>query len=770
MTLPRGETLSAVPPSSTQDHEPDFAPAEHAGEVGRLGRYRVLKQLGRGGMGAVFLGFDARLDRKVALKVILPHYAAKPEARERFLREARTAAMVKSDHVVTIFDVGEERGIPFIAMEYLLGYPLDKYLKTKGELPQDQMLRVGRETALGLAAAHELGLVHRDIKPGNLWLEVPRGRVKLLDFGLARVENDDVHLTHSGAVVGTPAYMSPEQGRGEKVDHRSDLFSLGVMLYRLSTGAMPFRGSSTMAILTSLAVDTPTPVRQLNPELPDALEAVIGHLLAKDPAHRYQSAMEVVEALRDVEHPRTGSGPLPVPVPVQPVPMVISVQTQNVWDGIDQSLSEPQIVASGTQAMPLPQAPKLGQRNRKLSLWPVALAGAVLLAAGATLATVMSRAGKKEPEAVAENSEPKEKARSGGKQLQPAETDPDRKAAEFVLSIGGSVKVNGEEQDIKTKAELPKLRFTLTGVNLLNNKNVTDAGLASFKGCKNLIQLTLWGTNASDEGLNYFKDCSSLEILLLQGTQVTDKGLAYFKDCKNLSRLSLEETGVGEAGLACFKDCRQLTGLGLRGTKISASKILEFAKSHPRCKVDHNGGIIEPTADPNYTAAEYVLSVGGSVRINGETKDIKTAADLPKEPFFLTEVGLGNNKRVTDEGLASFAGCRYLTSLTLHNTKITDTGLKNFKDCKNLTLLNLHDTGVTSKGLAHFAGCANLDRLWLHNTQVTDEGLTPFKSCKGLLILNVGNTKVTTKGVEAFHQAVPGCKIELEGGFVAPRK
>src|SRR5215207_9398480 len=158
------------PTLSRPKDEPNFAAPAHAGEVGRLGRYRVLQKLGAGGMGAVYLGYDSALDRKVALKVMLPQHATDRDAKERFLREAKAAAKVHSDHVVIIHDVGEERGIPFIAMEYLLGSPLDKFLKQKGDLHLTQALRVVRETAVGLSAAHALGLVHRDIKPANLWL------------------------------------------------------------------------------------------------------------------------------------------------------------------------------------------------------------------------------------------------------------------------------------------------------------------------------------------------------------------------------------------------------------------------------------------------------------------------------------------------------------------------------------------------------------------------------------------------------------------------
>ena len=361
LTDSQGPLDQTAPRPNGVPSEPNFAPPEHADEVGTFGRYRVLK---KGGMGAVYLGYDGALERKVALKMMLPQDAANVAARERFLREARSAAKVQSDHVVTIFDVGEAGGVPFIAMEYLLGHPLDQYLKSKGELPLAQVLRVARETAIGLAAAHGLGLVHRDIKPANLWLEAPNGRVKLLDFGLARATDDDVHLTNSGAVVGTPAYMSPEQGRGLKVDHRSDLFSLGVMLYRLCTGKMPFTGATTMAVLTSLAMDTPTPPRQLNPHLPEALEAIVERLLAKNPAGRFQTATEVADALRTVEQAKPTSGPLPVVVPLPVQPLAVGAQTQNVWDGIEDSGSVAVPLADGaeTEAEPVP-APR-PQRKR----------------------------------------------------------------------------------------------------------------------------------------------------------------------------------------------------------------------------------------------------------------------------------------------------------------------------------------------------------------------------------------------------------------------
>src|SRR5262249_8483537 len=224
--------------------------------------------------------------------------AERPGASQRFLREAQAAAAVKHDHVVTIYQVGEDRGVPFLAMEFLQGESLDDWLK-RGRRPNaSQVVRLGREIARGLAAAHDKGLIHRDVKPANIWLDREHaGRVKLLDFGLARAAGDNVHLTQSGCIVGTPAYMAPEQGRGEKVDHRCDLFSLGVVLYRLATGELPFTGATTMALLTALAVENPRAVQEINATLPPALANLIMRLLAKDPAARPPSAGEVVKQI-----------------------------------------------------------------------------------------------------------------------------------------------------------------------------------------------------------------------------------------------------------------------------------------------------------------------------------------------------------------------------------------------------------------------------------------------------------------------------------------
>jgi serine/threonine protein kinase len=278
-----------------------LAPAEAPDELGRLGPYRILKMLGTGGMGVVFQAEDVPLQRLVALKVLLPTLAASPSARQRFLREAQTAAALAHDHIIPIYQVGEHRGLPYLAMPFLEGEPLDCRLRREGRLPLVEVLRIGRETAEGLAAAHERGLVHRDIKPANLWLEGERGRVKIVDFGLALSTTRETRLTQVGAIVGTPAYMAPEQAEGNPVDARADLFSLGCVLYRLSTGELPFKGETTIATLVAVATEPPRPLHRLNPRLPTPLTDLIMQLLAKRPTDRPRSAYAVAEALAAIE-------------------------------------------------------------------------------------------------------------------------------------------------------------------------------------------------------------------------------------------------------------------------------------------------------------------------------------------------------------------------------------------------------------------------------------------------------------------------------------
>jgi hypothetical protein len=280
-----------------EDLSLDFlSPPAEPGHLGSLDHYEVLDVVGRGGMGVVLKAFDRALHRVVAIKVLALPRGTGARARKRFVREARAAAAVRHEHVIDIHAVAEANGVPYLVMEYVAGTSLQQRLDRSGPLELKEVVRIGMQAARGLAAAHKQGLVHRDVKPANILLENGVARVKITDFGLARVI-DDPSLSQSGVVAGTPQYMAPEQTRGEPLDHRADLFSLGSALYAMCTGRAPFDAGSTLGVLKRVCDDPPRPIPQLNPAVPPWLVALVEKLHAKDPADRYQSAAEVAELL-----------------------------------------------------------------------------------------------------------------------------------------------------------------------------------------------------------------------------------------------------------------------------------------------------------------------------------------------------------------------------------------------------------------------------------------------------------------------------------------
>src|SRR5579883_616774 len=273
-----------------------LAPSSEPGSLGRLDHYEVLEVVGRGGMGVVLRARDRKLQRVVAIKVLAAALAASGSARQRFVREARAAAAVRDDHVIAIHSVEDQGPVPYLVMEFIDGCNLDALLRRGGPLEVKEILRIAIQVASGLAAAHKQGLIHRDVKPANILLENGVQRVKLTDFGLARAA-DDASLTQSGLIAGTPAYMSPEQANGEPVDQRSDLFSLGSVLYEVCTGRPAFRAPNTAAVLRRVSDERPRPIREVNSDIPESVCQVIEHLHAKKPADRPASAKEVADLL-----------------------------------------------------------------------------------------------------------------------------------------------------------------------------------------------------------------------------------------------------------------------------------------------------------------------------------------------------------------------------------------------------------------------------------------------------------------------------------------
>ena len=266
-----------------------LSPTDDPEFVGRIGSYEISGLVGRGSAGIVLRGFDRALHRNVAIKILDPAIAGVAAARQRFAREARAMAAISHEHVVPVYEVSEHSGLPYFVMEYVPGGSLEQRLRAQGPFDVESVVRIGLQTAKALAAAHANGLVHRDIKPGNILLDRGTERVRVADFGLVRVSND-VSCTRSGFIAGTPQYMAPEQVKGELCDGRSDLFSLGSLMYALCAGHAPFRADSVYAVMQRIVHEDARPLRDLNPAVPVWLDQFIRKLMSKNRDDRFASA------------------------------------------------------------------------------------------------------------------------------------------------------------------------------------------------------------------------------------------------------------------------------------------------------------------------------------------------------------------------------------------------------------------------------------------------------------------------------------------------
>lgn len=334
---------SSVPDEEAGTDDPfsaDFVvdflePCDQPEALGRLGEYEIVAVIGRGGMGVVLKGFQRQLGRFVAVKVMSPHLAASGAARQRFVREARAAAAIVHPHVMPIHSVCTTSRLPYLVMPFVACESLQERIDQRGQLDVPEILRISLQTAQGLAASHAQGLVHRDVKPANILLETGVDRVLLTDFGLARAA-DDVTLTRTGVVSGTPLYMSPEQSRGESVDPRSDLFSLGSVMYAMCAGRPPFRAETAVAVLRMISDTQACSLREINPQIPDWLEHIVTRLLDKSSDRRFQSAAELVKLLEQclahVQQPTVNRLPLETRSPFEsakPAPTAVRKRFTN---------------------------------------------------------------------------------------------------------------------------------------------------------------------------------------------------------------------------------------------------------------------------------------------------------------------------------------------------------------------------------------------------------------------------------------------------------
>ncbi len=654
--------------------------------------------------------------------------------------------------------------------------------------------------------------------------------MKVLDFGLAKPIDAEIELTKCGAVVGTPAFMSPEQARGEKVDHRTDLFSLGAVMYKLCTGRLPFNGPTTMAVHMALGTQEPQPVRELNPAVPESLANLIHQLLSKNAATRPESASELVKQLRAIaENGAASRNRSAEQVPSQPqlmppnvvyVPMSVTAMPEaNPFADIDVSDSELlEPTSPGTRTVSKPT------QKQPAGVWPWALgfmAFAALVLGGVIIIiknkdgtetkievpdglgiTIKDKGGKTLAKVEPKPEPPVRPAGTRALQFEPGNTVvatkvPHRATTELTIEVwvalqpstgdnpeticsvpNGYLSVMGNQLNLYTfhggsvtdKAFTPGQRMHVAGVNDGKQRRLyvdgkllaktDDAGILWPEASKPDFQGQL--------AMGSHKFAGTIEMVRISTTGRYDKEFtppAKFTKDKDTFALYLFEEGVGDT-------LNDSSGNGYHA-KITGAKWVSL--------------------DPDRKAAEWVIEQGGSVQCEGLPNEIKVIADLPKVSFTVTKVNLVNTP-VGDAGLVHIKELKSLINLVLHSTKVTDAGLEHLKESKNLTTLDLTSTQVSDAGLVHIkelknliflslngtpvgdAGLAhvkelkNLTQLNLQSTQVTDAGLVHIKELKTLGLINVSNTKVTNEGLDAFHAALPGCKIVHDGGVIEPKK
>jgi serine/threonine protein kinase len=706
-----GDETAAGPHSDKTVTKGDFVPT-------RLAHYKVLHKLGQGGMGWVLLAEDTKLARRVALKVMRRQHAEDEESRQRFKREAQAAAALNHDHIITIYQVDEDRGVPFFVMELLEGGTLQQRLEYPKPLSIGAAVRIAREIAEGLRHAHERGVVHRDIKPANIWLESPKGRVKILDFGLARHRDTKSGLTQQGEIVGTPHYMAPEQARGKAIDPRTDLFSLGCILYRMTAGKLPFAGETLLATLTAIAVDMPTPVRDLNPLVPPALADLIWRLLAKEPGDRPASAAEVIDDLVAIERDVAGGSRSGFNIEV---PLSIRRQNQTPLTPFTSTLphvaAAPSTKAPVAASAPARSASPPSVRTRWLvAVLALAIVGPLLVG---LLAWMLSGLWSSSPPPL-----PRSTASTGRSAPQ---HKPDlrvveslavgshalsREIGQWALARAGAtvqIRDGNVITQIPNGQVLPESAFVLVAIDLHGDAGLTDNDLSRLTGLSNLDALDLSETPISDAGLVQLTDIASLTRVNLEGTRVTDAGIAHLvRQCPNITRLLIGRTGCLQSVVKHIAVLRQLQHLSLDGLPIADAELSELVQ------LAH-----------------------------------------------LEELNLSDTK-ISDRGLTVLGQLAYLSRLTLDRTAISDQGVAAIAAWGRLRELSLSGCDdVSNAALPRLAGL-RLDSLNISGAdQIDDQGLAHLAAVPSLKLVEVSTGQFSSRARQKLQAKLPDCKINL---------
>jgi len=783
-------------PFSIAEFERLLSPPQSADEIGRIAGFRVLRVLGVGGFAVVFEAEDIQLKRRVALKLMHPSVAAKHGVSARFLREAQSAAALKHEHVVTIYQVGVHGETPFIALELLHGETLEDYLIRKGRLSIKEVVRIGGEIASGLAAAHAGGLLHCDIKPANVWLEGPdkptpnsihlarhssdsavpsaesacfaedgesAGKVKILDFGCAKSWADEPSITDRRLLIGTPAYMAPEQFSGDAVDPRADLFSLGCVLYRMAAGKRPFGGRNLFAVVRALALEDPAPLGAINPQVPGPLSDLVSKLLSKSPEDRPATAQVVLDELRSIKRnllgqgvanpsgPSTGLGTgrkqrrlllacvtvlalvLPfayhlfgaqliriatnkgqIVIAVDDPTVTVQVQENQIVIHDGQGQAEITL-AAGDHQFDVTVKQSAGESTFQTDKFTLRRGGTKVIEVQQELANAVAL------RVPALQTQPKSESSAASTELQTSQlaVDVDRRAALWVLSRGGTVTVRmGHQQfaDVHPGQTLPTSEFELRSISLPAGA-LTTGGLERLHGLKDLVQLSLNGKQITGLGFESLQGLVRLKTLVLANTSVTDAALKNIQGLTQLNILSLENTQVTDVGLPYLAALKSLRELNLSWTHVTDAGLPQLRNL--------------PQLEVLYVRALHLTDAGLS-----HLRDLTS----------LRSLSLGKQS-LTDAGLVHLEGLNKLESLELDSTQITDAGLPHLAALKNLHDLNLSWTHLTDAGLAQLAKFPQLEGLYLRGLYLTDAGLVSLGAHKKLRSLYLSGQPVTNAGL-----------------------
>jgi eukaryotic-like serine/threonine-protein kinase len=764
--------------------------SEKPGSLGRLAHYEVLEVLGHGGFGVVVKAFDEKLHRFVAIKLMSPLLAVTSAHRKRFVREARSTAAVRHENVIAVYAV-EDQPIPYLVMDYVAGRTLQQKIDAPGPLELLDVLRIGRQIAAGLAAAHATGLIHRDIKPGNILLEDGVEHVKITDFGLARAA-DDASITQSGFIAGTPMYMAPEQALGEATDQRADLFSLGSVLYTICSGRPPFQAANTMAVLKRVAEETPRPIREIIPEFPEWLCELISSLHDKNPADRMASAQDVADLLARRLAELQGTGTIPVvpgvPRPTEPMPppldeippparlfrwprffnrrwAVAAALVATLFGSLGLADATGVTDFHGTVIRLFSQEGTLIVEVDDPAV-SVKIDGSEIVITGTGAKEIRLHPGRYSVEATKNGKLVKHElvnvTRNGRQLVRVSQEAPPApkaatrsadasawervvaalSAAEQVKAVGARLKELNPNFD---STLVPTIENGVLRELAFNTDDITD--ISPVRGLTRLRALKCSGFGDRNSPLI---DLSPLSGLPLR-TLVLAKGELF--DLSPLRGMPLTE-------FSCYgtrvTDLSPLAGMKLRVLNCDSLHVSDLTplKGMPLeiLVLSRNAGDLTALAGMN--TLEHLCFERTTISDLSPLKGMKLAtlnmyaspvSDLsPLKGMKLTFLHCADTK-VSD--LSPLNGMP-LTVLNCSRTKVSDASLASIKDCKELTQLFLPGTQVSDAGLAHLKVHKNLKRLNLAETKVTD--LSPLKDIP-LEDICLTPKNITKKGLDILR-------------------